>query len=937
MLFEHMFEYRAREGSRSASKAVPPPLLALRAPSRAPTWIPVRVPLAILLGLALINASTAQTPKKGPDIQELPTQAPAWLEGYRIRWPLGVAGDPTKQKTETVIACIPTGGWLKPDAADLAVQAASGQTLPVQVLSHDPAGDTIIQFKRNGNDTWYWAYGMSDKPLPQAKIDPPASEGMTAEFREWAGDDLASWTKVRGGLKKSDNVIGNALAAEVLQNCNPARPDRPQKFAASYRGFLDIKKDGPYRFYVNADDAAFLFIDGFKVFERPGANQHIYQLKQKILEEKCGQIDLKAGVHAIEVHQVVGNNTNAQGVCSLLWQPDDKPFAFVPRTAFMQAMLAQPAAVERAGAAPVAGFAHGIDDSLSSGDVRLCLVRFQAQGDVKDEKTLVWAFGDGEQATGRSVVHVYLKDGDYKVSLRSAPDLPAFRRTVTVWPAPGATSPLSLDTAIKTLAATAWQKWEPERVRQLYAFLIVCEQNRPERWALLDAVSAHLLAQKELEAEERLELTTTRMEALANLGKAREALKLGEQAEKTVSKGSGLQLGVRLTIAATHQYHTRETAQASAMYKQMLEDFKRVDHPNLRRAAIRWGDMLAESGDLVEAAKAYRLANTLGGERFEKTAQVSAIERGAELRKVDKVLKDGNIHQARAILSQIEVNFPEQKLEGLYRFLRAEADRYGGHYEEAIRNYEILVRLQQWAGYRGRALAGVADSYNRLGKLDKALEWYDRLKEADADYYDKAKLVERRRLVEARRARIKEAELKGQKGNLFFDGYRTCFEPSEMQSWPELTNIAVARGLALENHHVARFASMSNPANTFRFLRPVHNLNPDGWYWVEMWYRETLGSYNHGNLQQVYTWISPEGDKELHIPKGPPFYLERTHGQWRKLGFKFKAPAAQDGQLVVWFLNPVGVLEIDGLSIRPVSDPQNDSLLGFLEGGTEAP
>jgi len=892
-----------------------------------------------MLTLALLISSAAEPPKKGPALQELPAQSPAWLEGYRLRWPLGIVGDPAKQKNDTIIARIPTGGWLKRDAADLAIQSASGLTLPLQVLSHDPAGDTIIQFKRNGNDTWYWAYGMSDKPLPQAKIEPAAREGMIAEFRDWAGDDLASWTKVRDGLTKSENVIGNALAAEVLQNCNPVRPDRPQKFAASYRGFLDIKKDGAYRFYVNADDAVFLFIDGFKVFERPGANQYIHQLKQKVLQEKSGQIELKTGLHPIEVHHVVGNNPNAQGICSLLWQPEGEPvFKFVPRTAFAQAMLAQPAAIERAGAAPAASFAYGIDDSLSSGDIRLCLVRFEAQGDIKDEKRLVWDFGDGAKATGRSATHVYLKDGDYAVTLHAAADLPPFRRTVTVWPAPGTTSPLSLDGAIKALAADEWRKWPPERLRQLVAFLTICEQNQRERWALLDAVTAHLLTQQDLEAEERTELTIARMEALANLGKPREALKLGEAAEKTVSKGSGLQLGVRLAIAAIHQYHTRDAAQASAMYRQMLDDFKRVDHPNLRRAAIRWGDMLADAGDLVEAAKVYRLANTLGGERFEKTAQVSAIERGAELRKVDKVLKDGNIHQARIILSQIEVNFPEQKLEGLYRFLRAEADRAGGHYEEAIRNYEILTRLQQWAGYRSRALAGIADSYNRLGKLDKALEWYDRLKDADADFCDKAKLTERRRLVEARRVRIKEAELKGDKGSLYFAGYRTRFEPNEMPSWPDMNNLAVTRGLGLEGRHAARFApvALANP-NSFRFIRPVRNLNPDGWYWVEMWYRETLGSYNHGNQQQAYAWIAPDGDKELHVPKGPPIYLERTYGQWRKLGFKFKAPAAQDGQLVVLFLNPTGVVEIDGLSILPVSDPQNDSLLGFLEGGTEAP
>jgi tetratricopeptide (TPR) repeat protein len=900
---------------------------------------------ALILGVLLTSFSTspAQAPKKGPQIHGLPEKPPAWIDGYRVRWPLQVMGDIAKDKSTTILAKIPTGGWLLPDAADLVIQAASGQQLPAQVLSHDPTGDTIVQFKRNGDDPWYWAYGMNAKPAPRPKIEPAPREGMAAEFRDWAGDDLASWAKVRDGLGKSDNVTGNAPAAEILQNCNPARPDRPQKFAASYRGFLEVKKEGVYNFYVNADDAAFLFIDGFKVFERTGTNQYIHQTKQKVLAEKAGKIELKPGVHALEVHHVVGTNPSAQGICSLLWQPpEEKLFAMVPRTAFVPALVAMPVTVERNAGNGVAAFSYGVDDSLSSGDVRLCLVRFEAQGDIKDEKSLVWDFGDGAKGTGRSVVHVYLKDGDYKVSLQSG-DLPPHRRTVCVWPAPGATSPLSLDTAIQSLSNADWPKWELERVRQLYAFLVVCETDQPARWKLLDAVTEHLLAQKELEAEDRTDLATTRMEALAYLGKTREALKLGEQAEKSVTKGSGLQLGVRLAIAAIHQYHTKDAATASAMYKQMLEDFKRVDHPNLRKVAIRWGDMLAESGDLPEAAKAYRLANTLGGEKFEKTALVSVIERGAELRKVDKVLKDGNIHQARRILAQIEVNFPEQKLEGLYRFLRAEADRNGGHYEEAIRNYEILLRLPQWSGYRARALAGVADSYHRAGKLDKSLEWYDRVKQADAEFFTKTKLAERRTLIEARRDRIKKAEEKGEKGNLFFDGFQATFDPSAPAELPGVENLAIARGFGMSGAHVARYPIVPTPGNNtyFRLTRPLRNINPDGWYWIELWYRENLGSYNVGGLQQARAWITTEDDKDLFTVRGtsvsPPTYMERTHGQWRKLGFKFKAPAQQDGLLALMFYHPYGVVEIAGLTMKPISDPQNDWLTSFLEGGMEAP
>src|SRR5262249_10876336 len=150
---------------------------------------------------------------------------------------------------KTVTARLPTGGWLKPDGSDVALQTASGKIVPVAVLSHDPAGDTIVQFPRNGNDRWYWAYAGSDKPPPARGT--PAPEGLTFEVRDWAGENLDSWPQVLAGLKKSEKIIGNGLTANIIQNCNPARPDQPRKFAVSYRGFLNIKKAGVYRFFLN--------------------------------------------------------------------------------------------------------------------------------------------------------------------------------------------------------------------------------------------------------------------------------------------------------------------------------------------------------------------------------------------------------------------------------------------------------------------------------------------------------------------------------------------------------------------------------------------------------------------------------------------------------------------------------------------------------------
>ncbi len=526
---------------------------------------------------------------------------------------------------------MPNGGWLKPDASDLVAQTGSGVLLPVLVLSHDPLGDTLVQFKRHGNDAWYWLYGVNPGAAPTAKLDPKTDlllrEGVSLEVRDWEGDELTSWVKVRAGLEKSTKVIGNAIAVDVVQNCNPARPAQPQRFAVSYRGFLNIKKEGTYSFFVNADDASFLFIDGFKVFERSGSNQPLGTVKVKELEKLAGKVELKPGVHSFEVHQAVGESPASLGRCSLVWKAPDQPkLSFVPPSAFVQPLFARAAALERPGGRPAGTFVHGLDDSLEASGLKLFLVRFEAEGPWQESDKIVWDFGDGTQGQGRSVTHVYFKEGDYLLSLQTGTG-GAFRRRINVWSEPGETSPLSLELAVRTLTTMEWQKLDPGRIREIFSFLVACGQ--PSRWPLLDAVTQHLLKQKDFDLETRAQFVTARMEALTELGKAAEALKLAEQSGPEFAKAPALQVRVQLGAAAIYQYHYKDATAASKIYKSILAEHGRTEHPNLRLAGVRWGDLFAEAGDLTCAEETYRVAGTLGGDKFAGTALTEASTRGA--------------------------------------------------------------------------------------------------------------------------------------------------------------------------------------------------------------------------------------------------------------------------------------------------------------------
>ena len=118
---------------------------------------------------------------------------PAWLAPFRLRYALQVGGVRAKSPARSIIAQLPTGGRLRPDAADIAVQTADGERLPVTVLSHDPRGNTLIQFPRRGDDSWYCAYAVAGDALCRPLRLPRRLPFRKAdvEIRRWAGDDLA--------------------------------------------------------------------------------------------------------------------------------------------------------------------------------------------------------------------------------------------------------------------------------------------------------------------------------------------------------------------------------------------------------------------------------------------------------------------------------------------------------------------------------------------------------------------------------------------------------------------------------------------------------------------------------------------------------------------------------------------------------------------------
>ena len=383
------------------------------------------------------------------------------------------------------------------------------------------------------------------------------------------------------------------------------------------------------------------------------------------------------------------------------------------------------AGIEGAEGAPAMTFAWGVDDTLSTPGLTLHLVRFEAHGSGPDAARVQWDFGDGTRGAGRTATHVYFKPGEYRVTLRAGAGAPPVTQRIYVWTAPIPTSPHSLGRAVELLSADDWSHWNEQRFNSAFDFLLVSEQ--PNRWPLVEKLARQLLAQPDLDVKRRVALQTTLLEAHARQGRGAETLKLLEEALKTAGKVASLKVAVMLKGADVQWNYLREFPKAAQLYEGIVQDHRNLSLPAVREAAIHWGDLLTQSGDLVQAAERYRLAKSLGGERFAATGQSEAIQRGALLRITEQKLRSGDVRGTRLLLERLELEFPEQKLEGLYRFLRAETDRFAGRYEDAIRHYEVLLKLRQWAGFRDRAgvagkTAGRVPGLFRAAEIDAGLQ-----------------------------------------------------------------------------------------------------------------------------------------------------------------------------------------------------------------------
>lgn len=130
--------------------------------------------------------------------------------------------------------------------------------------------------------------------------------GLKAEYFDM-GDSLEDFPDVKD-KKPTVTRVEKQVNVEATTDKWPGT-DLEHHFYARWTGVIKIAKDGKHKFFTSSDDGSRLFIDGKQVVDNGGLHA---------MEEKDGEVELKAGNHDIKIEFFENDGDHG---CVVSWEP----------------------------------------------------------------------------------------------------------------------------------------------------------------------------------------------------------------------------------------------------------------------------------------------------------------------------------------------------------------------------------------------------------------------------------------------------------------------------------------------------------------------------------------------------------------------------------------------------------------------------------------
>lgn len=723
-----------------------------------PTPPAVAVALAVLLAISLLPA-----PARAAD---LPWHAPGWP----LRLLVQVDATPAPQ-IDVAGVRIPHAGAAAPTANDYRIFDAAGQPVPYLVAHHDPAHDSLLSFRCPPAGGLFAIYfGKPDAPVdPQRAIlnpapgaGPPKPGPAAGGWIPKAGLVLQTLRRPRAPLDKSgapeiDNPKTPAEFASLLARSPgidgggfvPNVSDGYNRFGDSdwfisvYRGWIHIPAAGVYGFCTASNEASFSFLDGKDLIHWPG--RHTEQRGR--YGEKHAVVTLSPGPHYVEYYheEVLLYQTAFLGFSppgsERPVQTDDgtslvRQFVAIPPNLFPQPAKCRVLSLQDASNRLLVFPRVTLLDSYwppSRPEIQYTRIAFIAEigtavPDAKDWN-VAWTFGDGQSAQGLAVEHVYLRLGEYKVTMVAQG--PQGQRVERSWPqsvfnidvVAGQFRNGSLATCAALTANYDRAKLDTAALVELAHLQFDAGQREPAAASAQAALARPNLNLVDTADMHVLIASTSALGASPVTGSSRDAqqaAKVAGHLKAALAAEPDPEKRIRVATRAIRALgiDQADVATAASLYEQAKEDAKKVGFSGpvkeaFRDATIAIGDAHLFAKDIQGANEDYRTAEALALAPIPPSVRASKI--GAFPETIDQHIEARRFDEGMTIARKWQEELPSDQVRGAVLYYIGKLERLSGRPAAALRPLQLAIDLAQGAEFEAEARWILAESFRDLG------------------------------------------------------------------------------------------------------------------------------------------------------------------------------------------------------------------------------
>jgi len=648
-------------------------------------------------------------------------EAPWLTGGWTVRRVVDAKVESTRYPGGEVAVCeFYTGGAVKPDGSDIRVAVRGQRIVKHRVLQIGPGDFVRLAFAAVPDVSRYYVYYGNPKAEAPEAWEP--QRGLFLESRRWPGGPVDALEQVQAAWAEAP-VLGADFVSHLWFGFSPFETaETPAIF--HYVGWFVPPATGAYQIATSSRDGSWILVDGREVVAWPGSHGPVADARH------AGSVDLTPEAHRIDYWNA---SQGGPMMTVAAWKPPNSDrFVPIPPEAFPPVSRAALVELDLPGKRMVADFFAEVAGETWWPDRYAVRMRFKnlSMGiSARHEGRFEWDFGDGQTSTAAHPTHVYLAPGDYTVTLKAGRGSASsvFCSKVRVDRDPWKQAARKMD-SVKTYAEEAarydFQKLDLRNL--LPAADLFRDQEMSEA---LVAAGTELLRRPGLSEGQVYHVGLPLGGHLRKIGRPEEAVAAYGRVEGRL-ESLAWRAEAAVEIGETLLRDLGRADEAGKEYQRALEAYAASGADGvLRRAHIGLGDIARRRGDGEKARQEYAAAAAI--RVVDYPPGEAAVRVGVLARYVEDYTRQGQWEWAFKFLDDWTWEFPQDKLQGHWSFLKAGALAARGDAAAALREATDLLAANPASPYAVRLLVLAAQCHVALGQHERARRL---LETAVADY-----------------------------------------------------------------------------------------------------------------------------------------------------------------------------------------------------------